>query len=210
LGKDGLTALAFRDATRADLPLILELFAATWQRHKKHDPDSFNDDDWTREVQQLHAQFEPGRRDVLPPVTLIAEMAGHFVGYASAVRHFDAQATGPHEVAAHIVDVAVLPDQRQSGVGGQLITQLKDRLRAEGTTVITATVWSFNTDSEAMLERAGLSRQNSLFRERLSPPHDAAPPHTTAPAPPTDASATTGNSVLAAVIFLVILLALSR
>jgi ribosomal protein S18 acetylase RimI-like enzyme len=183
LGAGGLIDLTFRDAEARDLPKILELTAETWDLHRTHYPEDFDAARWASTVKELQSRFDEKAKTGLPPITLIAEAKGEFVGYVTAVRGLNDRSGDRHDVTGHIDDIAVLPDCRRKGIGAQLLARMKERLRAEHTTLVKAAVWSFNADSKALFERASFAGRYTMVCERLSAPHYSSDKQTTADKP---------------------------
>jgi ribosomal protein S18 acetylase RimI-like enzyme len=68
-------------------------------------------------------------------------------------------------VVAKLDDVSVKPDRRGSGVGTELLNQLKDQLRKEAVTRIDVAVHLENPQARRFYEKSGFV---PLHEERLS------------------------------------------
>jgi Acetyltransferase (GNAT) family len=77
---------------------------------------------------------------------------------------------GLYEHFGHIDDILVLPEHRRKGIGTRLIALMKERLLAEGVSSVRATVWSFNSGSQALFQAAGFASKFTQVADRLAPP----------------------------------------
>ena len=173
MGSVGVSALVFRDAEKRDLPTILELSQATWNRHHEFSPDHFTN--WETFAKALRDRFERSTAQQRSAVMLVAEQNGAVVGYISAVRETISRPDGKADHIALIDDIEVQADHRRTGIGLKLLQRMRDRLTAEGATALRAVIWGFNTESLTFFTKAGLTLHFHGVSQRLSPPVDAPP-----------------------------------
>lgn len=210
MGSVDLIDVTFRDAEARDLPKILELHAVTWDIHRTHYPEDFEVARWASTVEELKSRFEEKVQTGYTPITLVAEIEGDFAGYVTAIRSLDQRDEDLHEVVAHIDDISVLPAFRRKGIGAQLLARMKERLSAEGASIVKATVWSFNADSQRLFQRAGLNAKCTLVWERLSAPRASANKDSMADKTPGGRTSKPGDLALFGILVVLAVLLLSQ
>ena len=149
--------IAVRRATAADAELVAALSA---------------------DVQALHAaampwRFKPPGPGTFPPseaasliarsghFVFIAETAGEPAGYAYAEVVRRAATTFHHAYESiYLHHISVRPDFRRRGVGSALLAAVRAAGKDAGIPLLTADVWSFNTDARAFFTRHGLTSYN--------------------------------------------------
>lgn len=128
-----MTTLRF--ATGADVPALLALWAVAAENDARPT-------DTAEKVELLLA------RD--PEACTVAEVDGRLVG--SLISGWDGW-------RAHLYRLAVHPDVRRRGVGGQLIAHAEERFRALGATRVDAMVLEANDLGQAIWRAAGYAPQ---------------------------------------------------
>ena len=114
--------LALRPETDADLPFLMQVYSSTRADELAIVP-------WTKEqkraflVQQFGAQRSHYRAHFPDSAFDLIELRGKPIGRL----YLDER-----ETRVHVIDIALIPDNRDAGIGTLILTAIQDRARARG------------------------------------------------------------------------------
>jgi len=132
--------------------------------------------DLAAEVQTIHAAaqptiFKPAGPDTFPPAAIRELMAtpGHrfwvatsgdaaneMLGYVYATVHAQPETTWRYATTVVTLDqMSVAARHRRHGVGGRLVTAVRDAAAALGAAEVRLNVWAFNESARAFYDRCG-------------------------------------------------------
>lgn len=162
--------VTLRGASDADEEFLYRVYAGTRADEMALVP-------WTQEQKDsfLRMQFEAQRQ----------AYAKQFPGAEHSVVLIDEQPVGRVWIARtdeeiHLVDIAILPEHQNSGIGTYLLHQLIAESEKTAKT-LRHTVYKFNAGAQRFYERLGFSQAGDagmyLHMERLPAPLNSRPPH---------------------------------
>jgi ribosomal protein S18 acetylase RimI-like enzyme len=139
-----------RPATTDDLPLVLDL----WRAFELETPDAgWRDDDSEHDIAELE------RAVAGPDIVLLAEQDGEPIGLAVAEKK------GERLGFLHILYVR--PEERRSGVAGELVRETAVQLRVQGAEMLELEVLASNEDAREVYDHWGFAPVELTLAARL-------------------------------------------
>ena len=143
-----------RPATPADAVALARVHAASWGAaisRRAGAPASVSLAEWKTRLKES------------PEQTLLLEMGGELLGFATAGQSPDEDARPG--VTAELFALYVAPDEWGRGAGRRLWFATKGRLQDEGFTEVTLWVLEANFRARSLYERFGFAHENGKARE---------------------------------------------
>lgn len=153
----GRDALSFRRATRADLPIIVGLYA--------DDDKGGHGDAWTDETRPSYeaafAEIDSNPRDAL----MVIEMGGEVIG--TFLLTLLPGLTGRASKRLQLRSVEVAAALRSRGIGAQMLAYVEDYAKAHGAALIELTSNNARPDAHRFYERNGYAKSHAGFKKKV-------------------------------------------
>lgn len=153
----GLDSLSFRRATRADLPIIVGLYA--------DDDKGGHGDAWTDETRPSYeaafAEIDSNPRDAL----MVIEMGGEVIG--TFLLTLLPGLTGRASKRLQLRSVEVAAALRSRGIGAQMLAYVEDYAKAHGAALIELTSNNARPDAHRFYERNGYAKSHAGFKKKV-------------------------------------------
>ncbi len=164
--------LIYEEARPEDLDAVIAISAITHREHQDRLPEAFPvglDNELNGFFREHFASRKNG--GPYPMTRLIVSREGEkIVGHTFLrVQRFDRQ-TEHHDIVGTVMDISILPDYRQRGIGTRLIEEARAAMREMGATRVDAHIWRGNHASAATFARQGFEPLYGLYVQRLSDP----------------------------------------
>lgn len=167
-----MTALTYGEARPEDLDAVIAISAITHREHQDRLPEAFPAG-LDNELDGLFREhFAPRKNGGAYPVTrlILCREGGKIVGHVFLrVQRLNRQSEH-HDVVGTVMDISILPDYRQRGIGSRLIEEARAAMREMGATRLDAHIWRGNHASAATFARQGFEPLYGLYVQRLSDP----------------------------------------
>ena len=153
----GRGALSFRRATRADLPIIVGLYA--------DDDKGGHGDAWTDETRPSYeaafAEIDSNPRDAL----MVIERGGEVIG--TFLLTLLPGLTGRASKRLQLRSVEVAAALRSRGIGAQMLAYVEDYAKAHGAALIELTSNNARPDAHRFYERNGYAKSHAGFKKKV-------------------------------------------
>ena len=159
-----MTQITVRQASRADLPVVKELFNAL--------------EAWLNTLEEEPSEIDPARADALESLALgphrlcdvlVAEADSEVVGYL--IYYFGIWIGEDITPCLYVADVFVRDSHQRHGIGRAMMEHARDTARQRGARNVFWTVWRKNLDAQEFYRRigAGPFEEEILMRWRIAP-----------------------------------------
>jgi len=157
-----------RPARAADAEALAEIYLASAQHHVRLDPSLYTEPDFDQVVKRYRARF-PRPKDA---EILVADAAGEVVGWVEIIlKHPDGEPRMNRELLAADIDIAVLPDYRDLGIGTQLMHAAEDWALNHGADIMTLDTHIANVDAHRFYQDRHGWRTSGLFMTKRPERH---------------------------------------
>jgi GNAT superfamily N-acetyltransferase len=149
-----------RAARRGDAPALAEIYLASAQHHVRLDPSLYTEPDLKEVVERYRHRFpRPSDAEIL-----VADVAGEVVGWVEVIlKRADGEPRMNRELLAADIDIAVLPDYRDLGIGTQLMCAAEEWALDHGADIMTLDTHIANSDAHRFYQDRHGWRTSGLF-----------------------------------------------
>jgi GNAT superfamily N-acetyltransferase len=152
-----MSQLIFRDATRADIPVVLELCRAGAATPNRYPPLDIGDPGYLKAFQQINA--DPSHR------LIVAEANGEVVGTLQISLTPGLPDAG--RLRGTLENVHVRADERGKGLGKQMIAWAVERCREANCHMVQLTSNKVRTDAHRFYKSLGFENTHEGFKLKL-------------------------------------------
>lgn len=156
--------MLIRKAIAADIPRVVELWRGMWRMHEESDARFAS----TPYAAEFMDRWYQDSLEAERAIFLVAEEGGRVEGYALGFI-VENPPVVPHRIYGHISEVAVAPERRRGGIGGDLTREMHERFRARGCGYVEAFVAVCNPVSQGFWRKSGYRPFIERMRFELGP-----------------------------------------
>ena len=151
------TSYVIRNATKDDIPRIVELIARLKRLHGEFDPLLATVDDLEAQIQSYVEELLNDQSSLV----LVVDFGGSVEGVLTA-KIVDRRFYKPR-IVGQIVDIYVMPAYRRRGLGAELVEKASKELMSRGAEMIFAEFPVKNTIAESFYHKQGFREITGVF-----------------------------------------------